>query len=59
MRHVLLRVQDHAIYRHPKAKSVPVESFDGVATVYRGGKWVTTGRKQHLVSYDVHNFFKK
>ena len=60
MRHALLRVEDSVIYRHPKAKPIQsTESFDGVATVYRGGKWVTTGRRQRLVSYDVHNFFKK
>lgn len=60
MRHALLRVEEANIYRHPKAKlTKSTESFDGVATVYRNGKWVTTGRKQHLVSYDVHNFFKK
>jgi hypothetical protein len=50
-------VLNNLIYTCQK-KVVPVQ-YDGVAAVYRGGKWVTTGRKQRLVSYDVHNFFKK
>ena len=59
MRHALLRVEDANIYRHPRSKVAQSESFDGVATVYRGGKWVSTGRRPKVVAYDAHNFFKK
>lgn len=59
MRHALLRVEDSVIYRHPRSKSTTTEQFEGVATVYRNGKWVSTGRRPKVVAYDVHNFFKK